>query len=108
MAATRAAAGTTPPPTAWPAARNALLLGALALSGVAAVAVRAPAGWREWRRPGAVPPGSGALAVAFWQPRRRLSIRSRANDLALTLRGERFDRPSDELGRLLERLRTAA
>jgi cytochrome c biogenesis protein len=48
------------------------------------------------------------LAVAFWLPRRRLSIRSRANDLALTLRGERFDRPSDELGRLLERLRAAA
>ena len=49
-----------------------------------------------------------SLAVAFWLPRRRLSIRSRANDLALTLRGERFDRPSDELSRLLERLRAAA
>lgn len=42
----------------WP---YALLLGVLALSGVAAVAVRAPAVWREWRHPGAVHPGSGAL-----------------------------------------------
>lgn len=39
----------------------AILLGALALSGLAAVAMRAPAAWREWRRPGAVQPGSGAL-----------------------------------------------
>jgi cytochrome c biogenesis protein len=38
----------------------ALLLGALALSAVAAVAVRVPATWREWRRPGAVT-GGGAL-----------------------------------------------
>ena len=42
----------------WP---YALLLGALALSGVAAVAVRAPAAWREWRRPGPVRAGSGAV-----------------------------------------------
>ena len=39
----------------------AVLLGALALSGVATVAIRAPAAWREWRRPGTVQPGSGAL-----------------------------------------------
>jgi cytochrome c biogenesis protein len=38
----------------------ALLLGALALSSVAAVAVRVPAIWREWRRPGPVT-GGGAL-----------------------------------------------
>ena len=38
----------------------ALLLGALALSAVAAVAVRVPATWREWRRPGPVT-GGGAL-----------------------------------------------
>jgi cytochrome c biogenesis protein len=50
----------------------------------------------------------GSLAVAFWLPRRRLTIRSRANDLGIVLRGERFDRPADELGRLLERLRGAA
>jgi cytochrome c biogenesis protein len=49
----------------------------------------------------------GSLAVAFWLPRRRLTIRSRANDLGVVLRGERFDRPTDELGRLLERLRSA-
>ena len=41
---------------AWP---YAILLGALALSGVAAVAVRAPAVWREWRRPGPVQRGAG-------------------------------------------------
>ena len=49
----------------------------------------------------------GSLAVAFWLPRRRLTIRSRANDLGVVLRGERFDRPTAELGRLLERLRGA-
>lgn len=43
---------------AWP---YVLLLGALALSGVAAVAVRAPSTWREWRSPAAVQPGSGAI-----------------------------------------------
>ena len=43
---------------AWP---YAVLLGLVALSGVAAVAVRAPAAWREWRRPGPVRPGRGAL-----------------------------------------------
>jgi cytochrome c biogenesis protein len=41
----------------------AILLGAVALSGVAAVATRAPAAWREWRRPGPVPPGAGALTA---------------------------------------------
>ena len=45
---------------AWP---YALLLGAVALSGVAAVAVRAPAAWREWRRPAAVQPGAGVLVA---------------------------------------------
>ena len=45
---------------AWP---YAVLLGALAVSGVAAVAVRAPAAWREWRRPTAVQPGAGGLAA---------------------------------------------
>lgn len=41
----------------------AILLGLVALSGVAAVAVRAPATWREWRRPGPVVPGPGALVA---------------------------------------------
>ena len=36
----------------------ALLLGALALTSLAAVAVRGPATWREWRRPGPVGPGA--------------------------------------------------
>jgi len=45
----------------WP---YAVLLGVLALSGVAAVAVRAPGVWREWRRPGAVQRGSGTLRLA--------------------------------------------
>jgi cytochrome c biogenesis protein ResB len=43
----------------------AALIGALALSGVAAVAVRAPAAWREWRRPGPVQPGGGALEASL-------------------------------------------
>jgi cytochrome c biogenesis protein ResB len=43
----------------------ALLLGALALSGVAAVAVRAPAAWREWQRPGHIQAGAGALEASL-------------------------------------------
>lgn len=49
----------------WP---YAALLGALALSGLAAVAVRAPSAWREWRRPGPVT-ASDALAGSL--PARR-------------------------------------
>ncbi|MDQ3689780.1 MAG: cytochrome c biogenesis protein ResB [Chloroflexota bacterium] len=45
---------------AWP---YALLLGAVALSGVAAVAVRSPTVWREWRRPTAVQRGTGTLRL---------------------------------------------
>jgi cytochrome c biogenesis protein len=45
----------------WP---YAVLLGALALSAVAALAVRIPATWREWRRPGAVVGGSAVTAGA--------------------------------------------
>lgn len=47
------------------AAWYAVLLGALALSGLAAVAVRVPAAWREWRRPGPAQPGSGALQASI-------------------------------------------
>ena len=50
----------------------------------------------------------GALAVGFWLPRRRVTVRSRGGETELLLRGERFDRPSDELerlGRLLVRPR---
>jgi len=42
----------------------------------------------------------GALAVGFWFPRRRVTVRSRGGELELLLRGERFDRPADELDRL--------
>ena len=45
---------------AWP---YALLLGALALSGVAAAAVRAPTAWREWRRPAGLQAGSGTMRM---------------------------------------------
>ena len=41
-----------------------------------------------------------SLAVAFWLPRRRLTVRPSAAGLELLLRGERFDRPVDELERL--------
>jgi hypothetical protein len=40
------------------------------------------------------------LAVAFWLPRRRVTVRPAGAGLELLLRGERFDRPSDELERL--------
>lgn len=41
-----------------------------------------------------------ALAVAFWLPRRRVTVRPAASGATLVLRGERFDRPGDELDRL--------
>lgn len=47
---------------AWP---YALLLGAVALSGVAAVAVRSPTIWREWRHPTAVQRGTNTLRLAL-------------------------------------------
>lgn len=40
------------------------------------------------------------LAVAFWLPRRRLTMRPSGAGLELLLRGERLDRPADELERL--------
>lgn len=48
----------------------------------------------------------GSLAVAMWLPRRRVTVRPHVNGLEIVLRGERYDRPVDELGRLVERLRT--
>jgi cytochrome c biogenesis protein len=49
-----------------------------------------------------------ALVVAFWMPRRRLSVRPhRSGGLSLVLRGERFDRPADELVRIASRLSDA-
>jgi cytochrome c biogenesis protein len=47
------------------------------------------------------------LAVAFWLPRRRVTIRPLlSGGASLVLRGERFDRPSDELERLVRRMGT--
>jgi cytochrome c biogenesis protein len=45
-----------------------------------------------------------SLAVGFWLPRRRLTVRPRGGDVELLLRGERFDRPEAELHRLSELL----
>ena len=46
-----------------------------------------------------------SLVVAFWLPRRRLTVRPhRAGGLLLVLRGERLDRPADEIARLAARL----
>jgi cytochrome c biogenesis protein len=49
-----------------------------------------------------------SLAVSFWLPRRRLTVRPEAGGVRIVLRGERFDRPRTELERLAERLRAAA
>jgi cytochrome c biogenesis protein len=72
----------------------ALLLGALALSGVAAVAVRAPAAWREWRRPGTVAPGSGAVeaTVAVADPASALRALESCGYRARTEPGRRAGR----------------
>lgn len=47
----------------------------------------------------------GALAVAFWFPRRRATVRTSGIGLELLVRGERLDRPADELARLERALR---
>jgi cytochrome c biogenesis protein len=49
-----------------------------------------------------------SLAVSFWLPRRRLTVRPEAGGVRIVLRGERFDRPRTELERLAERLGAAA
>jgi len=43
---------------------------------------------------------SVSLAVAFWLPRRRLTVRPSGAGVELLLRGERFDRLTDEFDRL--------
>ncbi len=45
-----------------------------------------------------------SLAITFWLPRRRLTVRPHANAARIVLRGERFDRPAAELERIAERL----
>jgi hypothetical protein len=48
---------------------------------------------------------AASLAVAFWLPRRRLTVRPhRGGGALLLLRGERLDRPADEVERLASRL----
>lgn len=51
-----------------------------------------------------------SLAVAFWLPRRRVTVRPvpATGELELIIRGERFDRPADELARLERILRPNA
>jgi len=51
-----------------------------------------------------------SLAAAFWLPRRRLTLRPvpATGEVELVLRGERFDRPGDELNRLERLLGTAS
>lgn len=45
-----------------------------------------------------------SLAIAFWLPRRRVTIRPGRDGLTIALRGEQFDRPRGELDRLAESL----
>jgi cytochrome c biogenesis protein len=63
-AANAVAAALPAGPAALDTAPYALLLGAILLSGLAAVAVRLPAAWREWRRPGPVAEGQETLAAS--------------------------------------------
>lgn len=68
-AAWNAVAAVVPGGAAWLAAPPyAILLGAILLCGLAGVAVRLPAAWREWRRPGSVPEGRGAIDAALETP----------------------------------------
>jgi hypothetical protein len=48
-----------------------------------------------------------ALAVGFWLPRRRVTVRPAGAGTALLLRGEAFDRPGDELEALARALERA-
>lgn len=45
-----------------------VLLGAILLSGLAAVVVRAPIAWREWRRPAPLPPSPDQLSAVLERP----------------------------------------
>ncbi len=45
-----------------------------------------------------------SLAVAFWLPRRRVTVRPGRDGLTIALRGERFDHPRGELDRLASAL----
>ena len=69
-----------------------VLLAAILCAGVASVAVRAPAAWREWRRPAPFADGPD------------VTVRPGDGTLRLLLRGERFDRPDGEMAALRRRL----
>ena len=45
-----------------------------------------------------------SLVAGFWLPRRRVTIRPADGEMLVVLRGDRFDRPADELARLAGRL----
>jgi hypothetical protein len=45
-----------------------------------------------------------SLVAGFWLPRRRVTIRPAGGEVLVVLRGDRFDRPADELARLAGRL----
>lgn len=45
-----------------------------------------------------------SLVAGFWLPRRRVTIRPADGEVLVVLRGDRFDRPADELARLAGRL----
>lgn len=78
---------------AWPAGLAALdtppyavLLGAIALSGLAGVAVRVPVAWREWRRPGSVPEGRGALEATLAAQLDAAAVATRLRELGYRTR----------------------
>ncbi len=60
------------------------IIGAIVLTGVAGVAVRLPAAWREWRHPSRLPRTSGTLVADLELGER--PVRVRAEDVAWVLR----------------------
>lgn len=71
-----------------------LLVGAIVLTGVAAVAVRLPAVWREWRRPGALAPHPTDWSIEL----RATPSSERLHRLVSELRGAGF-RVREQQGR---------
>jgi hypothetical protein len=45
-----------------------------------------------------------SLAIGFWLPRRRVTVRPAGTAMAVVLRGERFDHPTAELDRVVAML----
>lgn len=78
------AAGAAFPGGAWLLDTPAylVLLGALLLSGLASVATRAPAVWREWRQPAPLAPSDETLGIEVAAaPERQGSLRAAAVDI---------------------------